>query len=151
MQEQLRQQKDIAERLSIGKVSPASSLSGISLDGTYQQKELETLRLDKERLDNEIFLLQKSLEDMSSQLEAQRPAMAAKDEQISRLLEMIQSKGLEARGAEGNSDVKTMEKKRMAEVLGQLSHLREGIQERDGAITKLQEVCLGTVHGRKSV
>ena len=139
LQEQLRQQREVSERLSVGRVSPSSSLSGISLDG-QQLKELETLRLDKERQDNEIFLLQKSLEDLSSRLETQQQAMIAKDEQISRLLEMIQSKGLETKAAEGQKEVQNADKRKMAEVIGKLSLLREGIEERDRAITKLQEV-----------
>ena len=139
LQEQLRQQREVSECLSVGRVSPSSSLSGISLDG-QQLKELETLRLDKERQDNEIFLLQKSLEDLSSRLETQQQAMIAKDEQISRLLEMIQSKGLETKAAEGQKEVQNADKRKMAEVIGKLSHLREGIEERDRAITKLQEV-----------
>ena len=80
---------------------------------------------------------------MSSRLEAQQQAIQAKDETITQLMEMIQSnKGLESKQLEMHKEQHNADKKKLAEALNQLVKLREEIDERDRAISSLQEVMV---------
>ena len=136
----MRQQAQ-TERLSNGRPSlSSSSLSSVhSQDGL--QRELEILRGEKDRQDNETFILQRSLEELSSRLEAQQQAIHAKDETIAQLMEMIQSnKGVESKQLEMHKEQHTTDKKKLIEALNQLARLRESVDERDRTITSLQEV-----------
>lgn len=136
----MRQQEQ-TDRLLTGRpsLSSSSTLSGHSQDGL--QHELEVLRVEKDRQENETFILQRSLEELSSRLEAQQQAIQAKDETIAQLMEMIQSnKGLESKQLEMHKEQHSTDKKKLAEALNQLAKLREGIDERDRAIASLQEV-----------
>ena len=99
------------------------------------------MRVEKDRQENETFILQRSLEELSSRLEAQQQAIQAKDETIAQLMEMIQSnKGLESKQFEMHKEQHSTDKKKLAEALNQLAKLREGIDERDRAIASLREV-----------
>ena len=87
--------------------------------------------------------MQRSLEELSSRLEAQQQAIQAKDETITQLMEMIQSnKGLESKQLEMHKEQHNADKKKLAEALNQLVKLREEIDERDRAISSLQEVMV---------
>ena len=137
--------QDLEEQLKkhheeVGRSSPfSSSLSVHSQDGV--QREIEILRLDKDRQDNETFLLQRSLEELSARLEAQQQAMQAKDETITQLMGMIQSnKGVESKQMEMLKDHQSSDRKKLTEALNQLAKLREVIDERDRAIASLKEV-----------
>lgn len=137
----MRQQQDQTDRLSTGHPSHASSssLSGHSQEGL--QHELEVLRVEKDRQENETFILQRSLEELSSRLEAQQQAIQAKDETIAQLMEMIQSnKGLESKQLVMHKEQHSTDKKKLAEALNQLAKLRESVDERDRTIASLQEV-----------
>lgn len=110
-----------------------------SQDGV--QREIEILRLDKDRQENETFILQRSLEELSARLEAQQQAMQAKDETITQLMGMIQSnKGVESKQMEMLKDHQSTDRKKLTEALNQLAKLREDIDERDRAIASLKEV-----------
>ena len=99
------------------------------------------LRVEKDRQENETFILQRSLEELSARLEAQQQGIQAKDETIAQLMEMIQSnKGLESKQLEMHKEQHSTDKKKLAEALNQLAKLREGIEERDRAIASLREV-----------
>ena len=83
------------------------------------------------------------MEELSSRLEAQQQAIQAKDETITQLMEMIQSnKGLESKQLEMHKEQHNADKKKLAEALNQLVKLREEIDERDRAISSLQEVMV---------
>lgn len=137
--------QDLEEQLKkhheeVGRSPPfSSSLSVHSQDGV--QREIEILRLDKDRQDNETFILQRSLEELSARLEAQQQAMQAKDETITQLMGMIQSnKGVESKQMEMLKDHQSSDRKKLTEALNQLAKLREVIDERDRAIASLKEV-----------
>lgn len=136
----MQKQRDQTERLSTGHPSPASSSVSLhSQDG--MQREIEILRGEKDRQDNETFILQRSLEELSSRLEVQQQAIQAKDETIAQLMGMIQSnKGVESKQLGIHKEQHNTDKKKLTEALSQLSKLREGIQERDRTIASLQEV-----------
>ena len=142
LQERLQQQQEQTDRLSTGRRSLSSSSHSVhSQDGI--QRELELLRGEKDRQDNETFILQRSLEELSSRLEAQQQAIQAKDETITQLMEMIQSnKGLESKQLEMHKEQHNADKKKLAEALNQLVKLREEIDERDRAISSLREVMV---------
>ncbi|XP_029203230.2 LOW QUALITY PROTEIN: ELKS/Rab6-interacting/CAST family member 1-like [Acropora millepora] len=136
--------QDLEEQLKkhheeVGRSSPFSSSASVhSQDGV--QREIEILRLDKDRQDNETFILQRSLEELSARLEAQQQAMQAKDETITQLMGMIQSnKGVESKQMEMLKDHQSSDRKKLTEALNQLAKLREVIDERDRAIASLKE------------
>lgn len=141
LQEQLKQQRGQSEHRR-GRLSPASSsLSVHSQDGL--QREIELLRSEKDRQDNETFILQRSLEELSSRLEVQQQAIQAKDETIAQLMGMIHSnKGLESKQLDMHKEQHSTDKKKLAEALNQLAKLREGIEERDRVVASLKEVLI---------
>lgn len=132
LQKRLQKEREQTER------SSPASLSVQSQDEL--QQEIEILRVEKDRQDNETFILQRSLEELSARLEAQQQAMQAKDETIAQLMGMIKSnEGVESKQLEMNKDHHSMDRKKLTDALNQLAKLREGIDERDRAIASLQE------------
>lgn len=140
LQEQLRRHKDASDNISSGHLSPASSTISVhSQDGL--QRELDSLRSEKDRQENEAFILQRSLEELSSRLEVQQQSIQAKDETIAQLMGMIQnSKGVESKQLELHKEQHSTDKKKLTEALNQLAKLREVIDERDKTIASLKEV-----------
>ena len=136
-----------SERVSTGHLSPSSSsLSVHSQDGL--QREIELLRSEKDRQDNETYILQKSLEELSARLEVQQHAMQAKDETIAQLMGMIKSnKGVESKQLEVHKEQHSTDKKKLGEALNQIAKLREVVDERDRTIASLQEVLLVILMG----
>lgn len=145
LQEQLRQHKDPSGRISSGHPSPASSTISVhSQDGL--QREIDSLRSEKDRQDNEAFILQRSLEELSSRLEVQQQSIQAKDETIAQLMGMIQNgKGVGSKQIELHKDQHSTDKKKLTEALNQLAKSREVIDERDRAIASLQEVDIFSI------
>lgn len=140
LQEQLRRHKDASDHIPSGHLSPASSTISVhSQDGL--QRELDSLRSEKDRQENEAFILQRSLEELSSRLEVQQQSIQAKDETIAQLMGMIQnSKGVESKQLELHKEQHSTDKKKLTEALNQLAKLREVIDERDKTIASLKEV-----------
>ncbi|XP_032235245.2 ELKS/Rab6-interacting/CAST family member 1 isoform X2 [Nematostella vectensis] len=135
LQIQLKQCKEGSEASTIRKSSTASSHSFLSSQEDIH-REVETLRQERERQENESYVLQKSLDELSIRLENQQQAIKAKDETIARLMEMLQNKGQVSDSGKKEED---NYKKKLAEVVSEVEHLRDGISERDRAITALQE------------
>ena len=106
------------------------------------QREMEQFQQERDSHENEIYLLQKSLEELSIRLEMQNQSLATKDETINRLMEMLNSKGGEIKALEIEKESSDVEKRKLAEVIAELAKLRSEIDERDRAITSLQEVNL---------
>ena len=136
----MRRHKDASDYISSGHPSPASSTISVhSQDGL--QRELDSLRSEKDRQENEAFILQRSLEELSSRLEVQQQSIQAKDETIAQLMGMIQnSKGVESKQLELHKEQHSTDKKKLSEALNQLAKLREVIDERDKTIASLKEV-----------
>lgn len=136
----MRRHKDASDHISSGYLSPASSTISVhSQDGL--QRELDSLRSEKDRQENEAFILQRSLEELSSRLEVQQQSIQAKDETIAQLMGMIQnSKGVESKQLELHKEQHSTDKKKLTEALNQLAKLREVIDERDKTIASLKEV-----------
>lgn len=139
LQEQLRRHKDASDHISSGHPSPASSTISVhSQDGV--QRELDSLRSEKDRQENEAFILQRSLEELSSRLEVQQQSIQAKDETIAQLMGMIHnSKGVESKQLELHKEQHSTDKKKLTEALNQLAKLREVIDERNKTIASLKE------------
>lgn len=140
LQEQLRRHKDPSDHFSSGHLLPASSTVSVhSQDGL--QREIDSLRSEKDRQENEAFILQRSLEELSSRLEVQQQSIQAKDETIAQLMGMIQnSKGVESKQLELHKEQHSTDKKKLTEALNQLAKSREVIDERDKVIASLKEV-----------
>jgi chromosome segregation ATPase len=99
-------------------------------------REVEALRLERESQENEGYVLQKSLEELSTRLESQQQALIAKDDTISRLMEMLQKKGQENKTTEQQD----IDRKKIEKCYAEVDYLKAGIEERDRAITSLQNV-----------
>ena len=70
----------------------------------------------------------------------QNQSLATKDETINRLMEMLNNKGGELKAKEIEKEASDVEKRKLAEVIAELAKMRSEIDERDRAITSLQEV-----------
>nr|CAB3243225.1 ELKS/Rab6-interacting/CAST family member 1-like [Phallusia mammillata] len=91
LQDELRAQRDLNQLLqddyASGQRSDPSLFSGISGDSRVLQE-------DNERLARENELLQRTMEEMETRIEAQRQTLDTRDESVRKLLEMLQCKGL---------------------------------------------------------
>ena len=139
LQEQLQKQRELNERLGANQQAPPSPHSLLSAENL--QRELEQFQQERDSHENEIYLLQKSLEELSIRLEMQNQSLATKDETINRLMGMLNNKGGEMKTLEIERESSEVDKRKLAEVIGELAKLRCEIDERDRAITSLQEVC----------
>lgn len=99
-------------------------------------REVEALRLERESQENEGYVLQKSLEELSTRLETQQQALVAKDETIARLMEMLQKKGQENKA----SELQEIDRKKLEKLNFEIDSLKAGIEERDRAMSSLQAV-----------
>lgn len=135
LQEQLKQSRQSGNHGNLGKVSPSSSL-GLLSSREDLHREVEALRLERESQENEGYVLQKSLEELSTRLETQQQALVAKDETIARLMEMLQKKGQENKA----SELQEIDRKKLEKLNFEIDSLKAGIEERDRAMSSLQAV-----------
>ncbi|XP_071810133.1 ERC protein 2-like isoform X2 [Asterias amurensis] len=93
LHEELQQQREFNAQLQ-------ASLSTHAVSGAHPHHEVDALRSERDRLSKEVFLLRKTLEEMEIRIETQKQTLAARDESIKKLLEMLQSKGLSTKHLE---------------------------------------------------
>ncbi|KAK3722298.1 hypothetical protein QZH41_017751, partial [Actinostola sp. cb2023] len=133
LQGQLKKLRQPNGLMDSSKMSPASSLGLLSSQENLH-KEVESLRLERELQENEGYVLQKTLEELSTRLENQQQALLAKDETIARMMEMFK-KGQENKHVEQQESGRKVVEKYKAEMDG----LKAGMVLKDQTISSLQE------------
>lgn len=124
-------QQQVKKQVHSNGVSPASSVSGLSSQEDLH-KQVETLRLERELHENEGFVLQKTIDELSKRLENQQQSLLAKDETIARMMEMFKNKNaVEQQG----SDRKMLEK-----LKADVADLKGALEDKESTISSLQEV-----------
>ncbi|XP_076815140.1 ELKS/Rab6-interacting/CAST family member 1-like isoform X2 [Clavelina lepadiformis] len=94
LQDELRAQRDLNQLLQDDFTSSShrhdSSFAGLS----SLTSDARLLQEDNDRLTRENELLQRTMEEMETRIEAQRQTLDTRDESVRKLLEMVQSRGV---------------------------------------------------------
>nr|XP_006817071.1 PREDICTED: LOW QUALITY PROTEIN: ELKS/Rab6-interacting/CAST family member 1-like [Saccoglossus kowalevskii] len=107
------------------------------------------LKTEKERQVKELFLLRKTLEEMELRIDTQKQTLAARDESIKKLLEMLQSKGLPVQSLEENRELDRL-RTRLIESEAKVTQLEHKIALKDKGIGNYkQELALNAEKSRK--
>ncbi|ESO99132.1 hypothetical protein LOTGIDRAFT_180494 [Lottia gigantea] len=103
-------------------------------------QDLDTIGQDKsDQESKEILILRKTVDEMELRIETQKQTLAARDESIKKLLEMLQSKGLSVKNFdEDRQEVESLRSKMVEESL-RVKQLENLLQEKDKEILKLKE------------
>lgn len=91
---------------------------------------------EQERQARELFLLRRTLEEMEVRLETQRQTLAARDESVKKLLEMLHSKGPSTKANEEDHE----RTRRLADAEMHAHHLENLLEQRDKELAALREV-----------
>ncbi|XP_062397660.1 ERC protein 2 [Sardina pilchardus] len=141
LQDELRTQRDLNQLLQQesrhggmgGGVSP-ERLSAVE----PTEENFQRLHTEHERQAKELYLLRKTLEEMELRIESQKQTLAARDESIKKLLEMLQTgKGLPGSLADGEGGGGGMRARREAEE--QLGHLEVILEQKEKENLHLRE------------
>lgn len=106
---------------------------GSSQQGTvgHLQHEVDSLRTERDRVSREVFLLRKTLEEMELRIETQKQTLTARDESIKKLLEMLQSKGLNTKKLEGDQEDMDRMRSKVVESETRVIKLQKLLEQRD--------------------
>lgn len=91
---------------------------------------------EQERQARELFLLRHTLEEMELRLETQRQTLAARDDSVKKLLEMLHSKGPSTKATEEDHELTC----RLADAEMHAHHLENLLEQRDKEMVALREV-----------
>ncbi|XP_041460662.1 ELKS/Rab6-interacting/CAST family member 1-like isoform X3 [Lytechinus variegatus] len=107
--------------------------NGGSAQGTlaHLQHEVDGLRTERDRVSREVFLLRKTLEEMELRIETQKQTLTARDESIKKLLEMLQSKGLNTKKLEGDQEEMDRMRSKVVEAEARVIKLQKLMEQRD--------------------
>lgn len=120
---------------ALDSISPASSLGLLSSQEDLH-KEVESLRLERELHENEGFVLQKTIDELSTRLENQQQSLMAKDDTIARMMEMLK-KNQENKNA---MEQQESERKLVEKYKADMNELKVVMDEKEKTISSLQEV-----------
>uniref|UniRef100_A0A3P8REA5 ELKS/RAB6-interacting/CAST family member 1a n=1 Tax=Astatotilapia calliptera TaxID=8154 RepID=A0A3P8REA5_ASTCA len=132
LQDELRIQRDLNQLLQ---QDPASQGRDLALTSEPTEENYRRLQGEHERQAKELFLLRKTLEEMELRIDTQKQTLAARDESIKKLLEMLQSKGPSAKASEEDQE----RTRRLADAEMHRHHLESLLDQRDREITALRE------------
>uniref|UniRef100_A0A3Q1JP34 ELKS/RAB6-interacting/CAST family member 1a n=1 Tax=Anabas testudineus TaxID=64144 RepID=A0A3Q1JP34_ANATE len=132
LQDELRIQRDLNQLLQ---QDPASQSRDLALTSEPTEENYRRLQAEHERQAKELFLLRKTLEEMELRIDTQKQTLAARDESIKKLLEMLQSKGPSAKASEEDQE----RTRRLADAEMHRHHLESLLDQRDREITALRE------------
>ncbi|XP_022081373.1 ELKS/Rab6-interacting/CAST family member 1-like isoform X5 [Acanthaster planci] len=146
MQDELQHQREFNAQMQASLSSHAAS-AGAHLAPRH---EAEALRAERERLAKEVFLLRKTLEEMEIRSETQKQTLAARDESIKKLLEMLQSKGLPAKHlAEAEREEADRLRSKVVEAESRILQLETMLDQRDRERSRLaDEEKIATLESR---
>ncbi|XP_078484414.1 ELKS/Rab6-interacting/CAST family member 1-like isoform X1 [Ciona intestinalis] len=134
LQDELRAQRDLNQLLHEDFVTSPSDVG---------DKESTRIMQDNyERLLRENELLQSTMEELESRIEAQRQTLGTRDESVRKLLEMLQCKGLPKSDDEGlNVEVDSMK----AQIIGyqsRLGHMENMLHDKNIEVQQYKNRCL---------
>lgn len=92
---------------------------------------MDSLRTERDRVSREVFLLRKTLEEMELRIETQKQTLTARDESIKKLLEMLQSKGLNTKKLEGDQEDMDRMRSKVVESETRVIKLQKLLEQRD--------------------
>ncbi|XP_041348362.1 ELKS/Rab6-interacting/CAST family member 1-like isoform X2 [Gigantopelta aegis] len=101
--------------------------------------ECDSLKKDKDRQLREILILRKTIDEMELRIGTQKQTLAARDESIKKLLEMLQSKGLATGKLEEERKEVEQLQSQVIENEQRVRQLVKTLDERDKLVNELKE------------
>lgn len=89
-QAELKRQSSLGKEFQLQLDQARQSVSDLSLS----EQEMDSMKQEQDKQGKEILILRKTVEEMEIRIATQKQTLAARDESIKKLLEMLQSKGL---------------------------------------------------------
>ena len=137
LHEELQQQREFNAQLQ-------ASLSTHAVSGAHPHHEVDALRSERDRLSKEVFLLRKTLEEMEIRIETLKQTLAARDESIKKLLEMLQSKGLSTKHLEVEREEADRLRSKVVEAVSRILQLETMLDQRNRERGRLADVSCQT-------
>ncbi|KAK3608086.1 hypothetical protein CHS0354_004740 [Potamilus streckersoni] len=106
---------------------------------SVSESEHEDLKRDYEHQNKEIKILRKTVGEMDIRLETQKQTLAARDESIKKLLEMLQSKGLDMQKIDQNQKEIESFKIKQSEDQRQIASLQAALEQKNREISSMKE------------
>ncbi|XP_051776244.1 ELKS/Rab6-interacting/CAST family member 1 isoform X1 [Erpetoichthys calabaricus] len=131
LQDELRIQRDLNQLFQ----QDSSNRASEPLTSELTEENYQRLHTEHERQAKELFLLRKTLEEMELRIDTQKQTLAARDESIKKLLEMLQSKGLSAKATEEDHE----RTRRLAEAEMHVHHLESLLDQKEKETAALRE------------
>ena len=108
---------------------------------------MDSLRTERDRVSREVFLLRKTLEEMELRIETQKQTLTARDESIKKLLEMLQSKGLNTKKLEGDQEDMDRMRSKVVESETRVIKLQKLLEQRDKEMGSFMNVSFSIFGG----
>ncbi|XP_071484932.1 ELKS/Rab6-interacting/CAST family member 1-like isoform X3 [Diadema antillarum] len=122
-----------------GSSSSAAVAAAATATAAHLQHEVEAVRAERDRSSREVFLLRKTLEEMELRIETQKQTLTARDESIKKLLEMLQSKGLNTKRLEGDQEEMDRMRSQVVEAEARVVKLQKTLELRDREMTRMMD------------
>ncbi|XP_050727202.1 ELKS/Rab6-interacting/CAST family member 1-like isoform X17 [Eriocheir sinensis] len=108
-----------------------------------QQGAHDSLVTENDRLNREVCLLREASKELELRIETQKQTLAARDESIKKLLEMLQQKGIGDKNIDEEGSVELEQTRaRLVETQNELDRLRETLCHREEDCEKLRQEAL---------
>lgn len=134
-QAELKKQSSVIQSLenqvSLGEDVQASS--------RISQQEIEILQREKDKQSKEILILRKTVDEMELRIEIQKQTLAARDESMKKLLEMLQSKGHSVGNIQENQlEIESLQAQRLEDER-KIKQLQNELSQQQDESTALRE------------
>lgn len=124
--------QSLENQVSLGEDVQASS--------RISQQEIEILQREKDKQSKEILILRKTVDEMELRIEIQKQTLAARDESMKKLLEMLQSKGHSVGNIQENQlEIESLQAQRLEDER-KIKQLQNELSQQQDESTALREV-----------
>ncbi|KFM61491.1 ELKS/Rab6-interacting/CAST family member 1, partial [Stegodyphus mimosarum] len=103
-------------------------------------QHLEALYAEKEHMTKEIYLLRETIKELEMRIETQKQTLAAREESIKKLMEMLQTKGVGNKMIEEERKETERLKTKLFESEARAKHLENILEAKDKDLGRLREV-----------
>ena len=104
------------------------------------QQHLESVYSEKDHMSKEIYLLRETNKELELRIETQKQTLAARDESIKKLMDMLQNKGLGSKIMEEERMEYERMRTRNIELEARLRHIESHIGAKEKELMKVSQV-----------
>jgi ELKS/RAB6-interacting/CAST family protein 1 len=112
----------------------------VEASSRISQQENEILQREKDKQSKEILILRKTVDEMELRIDIQKQTLAARDESMKKLLEMLQSKGHSISNIQENQlEIENLQAQRLEDER-KIKQLQNELSQQSDESTALKEV-----------